>query len=142
MATRWSSHRPACSIRYRSPHVSSSANDSFKKFTGTHPRCPPPFTLFPRSLRQNRRSSFCSGRGEFGDNREVWKAFVYQYALPRSCCSWGTVEAKRSMPAPRRLRWVASDVIDAEVDSAAASVLTFRQPNGFFCICTISSLKM
>ena len=66
------------------------------------------------------------GKSEFGDNREVWKAFVNQYALPRSCCSWGTVEAKRSMPAPRRLRWVASDVIDAEVDSAAASVAETR----------------
>ena len=64
MATRWSSHRPACSVRYRSPHVSSSANDSFKKFTGAHSRRPPPFTLFARSLRQNRRSSFYSGRGE------------------------------------------------------------------------------
>ena len=29
MATRWSSHRPACSVRYRSPHVSLSANDPF-----------------------------------------------------------------------------------------------------------------
>ena len=48
MATRWSSHRPACSIRYRSPHVSSLANDSFKKFTGACSRRPTPFTLFAR----------------------------------------------------------------------------------------------
>ena len=53
-------------------------------------------------------------RWEFGDNREVWKAFVCRYAPPRSCCSWGTAEAKRCMPTPRRLHWMASDVIDAK----------------------------
>ena len=37
MATRWSSHRPAWSIMYRSLHVSSSANDSFKKFRAPAP---------------------------------------------------------------------------------------------------------
>ena len=54
--------RPACSIRYWSPPVSSSANDSFKKFTGARSRRPHNSHL---SLgRQNRRSSFCCGRGE------------------------------------------------------------------------------
>ena len=62
MATRWSSHRPACSMRYQSPHVSSSANDSFKKFTGAHSRRPHHSHFL--NGRQNRRSSFCSGRGE------------------------------------------------------------------------------
>ena len=116
MATRWSSHRPACSLRYRSPHVSSSANDSPKKFTGAHSRRPPPFTFFSRLLRQNRTELVVlfGKRWEFGENREVWKAFVCQYAPPRSCHSWGLAEAKRCMPAPRRLRWMASDVIDAE----------------------------
>ena len=40
-------------------------------------------------------------RWEFGDNRKVCKAFVCQYAPPRSCCSWGPAEAKCCMPAPR-----------------------------------------
>ena len=40
MATRWSSHRPSLSIWYRSLHVSSSANDSVKTFTGAHSRRP------------------------------------------------------------------------------------------------------
>ena len=49
MATRWSSHHPACSIRYQSLQVSSSANDSFKKFTGARPLpSTSPFTLFAR----------------------------------------------------------------------------------------------
>ena len=34
MATRWSSHRLACPIRYRYVHVSSPANDSFRTFMG------------------------------------------------------------------------------------------------------------
>ena len=57
MATRWWSHHPACSIRYQSLHVSSSANDSLKKFTGAHSRRPhhSPFShgsvvFLPRTL--------------------------------------------------------------------------------------------
>ena len=57
MATRWSSHHPACSVRYQSLHVSSSANDSFKKFTGARSRRPH-HSHFSHG-RQNRRSSFC-----------------------------------------------------------------------------------
>ena len=63
MATRWSSHHPACSIRYQSPHVSSSANDFFlwapaRVVLTTH-------TFAGRYHgRQNRRSPFCSGRVE------------------------------------------------------------------------------
>ena len=56
-------------------------------------------------------------RWKFGDNREICKAFVCQYAPPHSCCRWGPAEAKCCMPAPRRLHWMASvrgDVIDAE----------------------------
>ena len=113
MATRWSSHRPACSIRYRSPHVSSSANDSrsFKKFLGARSRRPP-HTFRVVTGTEPQFVVLFGKRSEFGDNREVWKAFVCQYAPPRSCSCWGTAEAKRCMPAPRRLRWMASDVID------------------------------
>ena len=60
MATRWSSHHPACSIRYQSLHVSSSANDSFKKFTGA--RSGRPHHSHFSHGRQNRRSSFCRCR--------------------------------------------------------------------------------
>ena len=60
MATRWSSHHPACSIRYQSLHVSSSANDSFKKFTGARSRRPH-HSHFSHG-RQHRRSSFCRCR--------------------------------------------------------------------------------
>ena len=64
MATRWSSHRPTCSLQYRSPHVS-----SWRKilFYGRPFETPSPFTVFAgRYLhgRHNRRSSFCSGSGE------------------------------------------------------------------------------
>ena len=60
IATRWSSHHPACSIRYQSLHVSSPANDSFKKFTGARSRRPH-HSHFSHG-RQNRRSSFCRCR--------------------------------------------------------------------------------
>ena len=60
MATGWSSHHPACSIRYQSLHVPSSANDSFKKFTGARSRRPH-HSHFSHG-RQNRRSSFCRCR--------------------------------------------------------------------------------
>ena len=53
-------------------------------------------------------------RWEFGDNREVWEAFVCQYAPPRSCCSWGPAEAKRCMPATSPHGQCDGDVIDAE----------------------------
>ena len=105
-----------------------------------------PFTLFAgRHLhgRQNRRSSFCSERFgkrlEFGDNREVWKAFVCRYAPPRSCCSWGTAEAKHCMPAPRRLRWMASDVIDAEFRRCQCVDLSSIEP--FLAFAPVSSQK-
>ena len=59
MATRWSSH-PGCSRRYRSLHVSSSANDSFKKFMGAR-SCRAHHSHFSHG-RKNRRSSFCRCR--------------------------------------------------------------------------------
>ena len=61
MATRWSSHRLACSIRYRSLHVSLPANDSCDGLLAS------PSTLFAGGYlqgRQNHKSSFCSERGE------------------------------------------------------------------------------
>ena len=74
---------------------------------------------------------------EFGDNREVWKAFVCQYAPPRQCCSWGTAEANRCMPAPRRRHWMSSDLIDAEFALRSCQwQCEVRRPNRFFFICT------
>ena len=64
MATLWSSHHPACSIRYRSPHHMSLRRRTILCDVRL---LASPFTLFAgRYLpdRQNRRSSFCSGRGE------------------------------------------------------------------------------
>ena len=84
MATRWSSHRPACFIRYRSPHVSSSVNDSFTKFRG-----PAHVALTIHTFRTVERTA---GRRFVREevrihNCEVWKAFVCQYAPPRSCAA-------------------------------------------------------
>ena len=66
MGTRWSSHHAACSIRYRSPHVSSSVNDSFLRAPACVALTGSPFARFAgrNHGRQNRKSSFCSGRGE------------------------------------------------------------------------------
>ena len=72
MATRWSSHHPACSIRYQSLHVSSSANDSFKKFTGARSRRPH-HSHFSHG-RQNRRSSFCRCRTVREEVRNWWQS--------------------------------------------------------------------
>ena len=93
MATRWSSHRPARSIRYQSLHVSSSANNSFKEFTGARSRRPH-HSHFSHAVDRTAGRRFVvvaqfGKRWEFGDNREVWKAFVCQYAPSHSCCSWG-----------------------------------------------------
>ena len=70
-------------------------------------------------------------RWEFGDNREVCKAFVCQYAPPRSCCSWGPAEAKRCMPAPRRLHMASVMVMWSTLSSHSADA-TFRRLHGFF----------
>ena len=45
-------------------------------------------------------------RREFGDNREVWKAFVanMHHHVHAVAAAGGPAEAKRCMPAPRR-RW-------------------------------------
>ena len=81
-------------------------------------------------------------RSEVGDNRKVLKAFVCQYAPPRSCCSWGTAEAKRRMPAPRRLRWMASDVINAEFALCRCQCVDLSSTERiFFAFAPISSLK-
>ena len=76
-------------------------------------------------------------RWEFGDNRKVCKAFVCQYAPPRSCCSWGPVEANCCMSAPRRLHWMASVMVMWSTLSSQSTHATFRWPNGFFFICTL-----
>ena len=73
MVTRWSSHHPACSIRYQSLHVSSSANDPFKNYTGA----PLPSTSPPSHFshgRQNRRSSFCRCRTVREEVRIWWQS--------------------------------------------------------------------
>ena len=71
-ATRLSSHHPACSIRYQSLHVSSSANDSFKKFTGARSRRPH-HSHFSHG-RQHRRSSFCRCRTVREEVRIWWQS--------------------------------------------------------------------
>ena len=70
IATRWSSPLAACSIRYHSLHVSSSANDSLKKFTGARSRRPH-HSHFSHG-RQNRRSSFCCCRTVREEVRIWW----------------------------------------------------------------------
>ena len=138
MATRWSSHGPECSLRYRSLHVSSSANDSFKTFTRTGARSRQPHHSHFSHGRQNRRSSFLplthgSGRGE---NLVTIARFV-KPLFGRSCCSWGPAEAKRCMPAPRHLHWMASVMVMWSTLSSHSEDATFRRPNGFFSICTL-----
>ena len=131
MAARWSSHRPACSIRYRSPHVSSSASDSFKTITGARSR-----RLHHSHFshgRQNRRSSFCSGRGEnlvtivrfgkplFANMRHRVHAVAWPLRKPTVACPHPDV----STGWPVMWSTLSSH-------SADASVLTFCRPNGFF----------
>ena len=112
MVTRWSSHHPACFKRSRSPHVSSSANDSFKTFTGAC-SCRPHHSHYSHG-RQNRRSSFCSGRGDnlvtiarlgkplFANMHHRVYAVDGALRKPNVAC-----------PHPD-IPWMASDVIDAE----------------------------
>ena len=65
-----------------------------------------------------------------------------QYAPPHSCCSLGTAEAKRCMPAPRRLHWMASDVIDAEFALRRCQCVYLSSTQRmFFAFAPISSLK-
>ena len=135
MATRWSSQHPACSIRYRSPHVSSSANDSFKKYTGARSRRPPPFTLFALSLNQKRRSSFYSERGEnlvtiarfgkplFANMHHHVDAVAGALRKPNVACPRPDVSTGWPV-----MWWMLS----SHSAAASDSVLTFHQPNGFF----------
>ena len=126
IATHWSSHRPACSVWYRSLHVSSSADESFF-FTGTRSRRPH-HSHFSHG-RQNCRSSFCSGRGESLETiARFGKPLFANIAPPRSCCSWGTTEAKLCMPAPRRLHRMASDLIDAEFALCRCQCVALNRP--------------
>ena len=67
----------------------------------------------------------------FGDNREVCKAFVCQYAPLRSCGSWGPAEAKRCTPAPRRLHWMANVMVMWSTLSSHSTDATFRRPNAY-----------
>ena len=76
-------------------------------------------------------------RWEFGGDREACKAFVCQYAPPRSCCSWGPAEAKCCMPAPRRLHASVHVMVMWSTLSSHSADATFRRPNGFFFICTL-----
>ena len=71
-------------------------------------------------------------RWEFGDNHEVCKAFVCQYASPHSCCGWGPAEAERCMRAPRRLHWMASVMVMWSTLNSHSANATFRRPNRFF----------
>ena len=84
-------------------------------------------------------------RWEFGDNREVWKAFACQYARPHWCCSWVTAEAKRCMPAPRRLHWPMMWSTHAEFAICRCQSLSASWPSLteriFFAFAPISSLK-
>ena len=80
MATRWSSHHPACSIRYQSLHVSSSANDFFKKFTGARSRRPHHWH-FSHGW-QNRSSSFCRCRVSHGSGRGENLVTFARFAKP------------------------------------------------------------
>ena len=136
MATRWSTHHPACSIRYRSPHVSSSANDSFKKFTGARSRHHPPFILkFARSLRQNRRLSFCSGRGEnlvtiarFGKPLFA-NMHHHVHAVAGALRKPNVAYPHPDVSAGWPVTW---STLSSHSAAASDSVLTFRRPNGFF----------
>ena len=136
MATRWSIHRPTCSIRYRSSHVSSSANDSFKRFAGARSHHPHHSDFLHG--RQNCRSSFCSGRGEnlvtiarFG--KPLFANMHYRaHAVARVPRKPKTLLATlRSLHCGWPMIW-----LTLSSHSADASVLTFRRPKGFFCICT------
>ena len=73
--------------------------------------------------------------------REVWKAFVCRYAPQRSCCSGGTAEAKHCMSAPRRLHWMASDVIDAEFALSRCQCVDLLSIEPFLAFAPISSQK-
>ena len=127
MATRWWSHHPA---RGMSLHVSSSATLSKSL------RTPAPVDLTIHTFRTvdgtaGRRFAVVARFGkrwEFGDNREVCKAFV---CPRRSCCSWGPAEAKRCMPTPRRLHMASVMMMWSTLSSHSADA-TFRRPNGFF----------
>ena len=139
MATRWSSHHSACSIRYRSLHISGFVGEGFFQKVYGRPLVAPngltihTFCTVDRTA--GRRFAVVARfrkRWEFGDNREVCKAFVCQYAPLRSWCSWGPAEAKRCMPAPRRLHWMASVMVMRSTLSSHSADATFRRPNGFF----------
>ena len=140
MATRWSSHRPACSIRYRTLHVSSSANDSFKKFMGACSRRPH-HSHFSHG-RQNRRSSFCRCRTV----REEVKILVtiVRFVKPlfanmhhRVHAVAGPCGSQTLHAAPRCLHWMASVMVMCSTLSSHSADATFRRPNGSFFICTL-----
>ena len=142
MATSWSNHRPRSSIRYRSLHVSSSVNDSFKKFTVPAPVDLIIHTFLAVDRTAGRRFAVVARFGkrwEFGDNHEVCKTFVCQYTPPRLCCSWGPAEAKRCMPSPIRLHCMASVMVMWLTLSSHSSDTIFRRPNRYFFICTLHS---
>ena len=139
MATRWSSHHPACSIR-----ISLCMSIRPRTFLSKSLQAPTPVDLTIHTFRTvdrtaGRRFAVVARFGkkwEFGDNCEVCKAFVCQNAPPRSCCSWGPAEAKRCMPAPRRLH-MASVMVMWSTQSSHSADATFRRPNGLFFICTL-----
>ena len=138
MGTRLSSHRPACSIRYQSPHVSSSVKDSVKTFTGAH-SCRPHQSHFSHG-RENRRSSFSSGIGDnlvtiarFGKplfaNNKHHRVCAVAGALwkPNVACPHPDVSTGTGWPV-----WWWCDRRWVRTKPMPASVLIFRPPNGFF----------
>ena len=120
-----------------SPYVSSLANDSFKTFTGAR-SCRPHHSHFSHG-RQNRRSSFCSARGDnlvtiarFGKplfaNMHL-RVYAVAGALRKPNVACPHPDISTGWP----VMW---SMLNSH--SADASVLTFLQPKGFFfCICTL-----
>ena len=132
--------RPACSMRYRSPHVSSSPNDYFKKFTtfiGARLRRPHHSHGFSHG-RQNRMSSFCSGRGEklvtiarFGK-----PLFANMHHRNHAVAGDRGSQMLHALTQKSPL-WMAKDVIDAEFALCRCQCVDLSSTERiFFCICT------
>ena len=99
--------------RYRSPHVFFLGERFFQKVYGRPLASTSPFTLFARWTEPQVFVLF-GKRLEFGGNREVWKAFVCQYAPSRSCwpCGSQTLHARTQTSPPDGQ--CDGDVIDSE----------------------------
>ena len=145
MATRWSSHRPACSIPYRSPHVSSLAKDSLTNWQSLLVPAHVALTIYTFGTVDR---TACRGFF-FREEVRIWSQSrgLESLCLPictttSMLCSWGIAEAKRCMPAPRRLHWMASDVIDAEFALRRCQCVHLSSiERVFFCFCTNFCVK-